>query len=81
MKNVPKSIRVLQDMGIILSRKEHGRHHLAPYEGQSIGSTQTLLSLRRLEYNVYNLTGNKPNTWKQDPEMEMLSYSLYQKND
>lgn len=33
MRSTPKGIKVFQDMGIILSKKEHGLHHTAPFEG------------------------------------------------
>lgn len=84
MKQVPDWVRFLQDRGVILSRKEHGLHHLAPYEAHYCiltGACNAFLDkikfFRYLEYLVFQITGNKPNTWKEDPKVEQLAISLY----
>jgi len=76
MATVPPLARRLQDMGVMLSKKEHGLHHLAPYRGRySIlnGVSNPFLDgngvWRRLELLVYQLSGQEPNTWKLDPEL------------
>lgn len=73
MKKPPAMIKFLQDNNLILSRKEHGRHHNSPFEGNYCiltGIMNPLLDrshfFRHLERIVYRLTGNVPNTWKAD---------------
>ena len=64
MRSTPKAIKVFQDMGIILSKKEHGLHHTAPFEGHYCILTGVCNSFlddskffRHLENIVYKLTG------------------------
>jgi len=65
-RNPPRTIAILQDTGFILSRKEHGLHHSAPYEGHYCiltGVCNPVLDktkfFRWLEKVVYMLTGEK----------------------
>jgi palmitoyl-[glycerolipid] 3-(E)-desaturase len=65
MKQPPKVIQLLQQSGIILSRKEHGLHHNSPFEGHYCivtGINNDWLDksqfFRKLEAIVYHLTGN-----------------------
>jgi ubiquitin-conjugating enzyme E2 variant len=77
MRQLPnESIRYFQDNGIILSRKEHGLHHTSPFEGNYCiltGVCNPVLDdsgfFRKLEALVYDLTGNVPNCWKEDPSL------------
>lgn len=76
MKTPPKFVKFLQNRGIILSRKEHGLHHTAPFEGHYCiltGICNPALDgtnfFRHLERLVFNLTGNEPNTWKIEPSL------------
>ena len=64
MRTAPKWVKVLQDTGIILSKKEHGLHHTSPFEGHySIlnGASNWILDktnfFRFLEVAVFRLTG------------------------
>lgn len=64
MKKVPANIKRLQDMGIILSKKEHGLHHNSPFEGHYCILTgicnpilDKSLFFRRLEKMVFLATG------------------------
>lgn len=84
MRTVPPAVKALQDAGIILSRKEHGLHHTAPFEGHYAiltGVTNSFLDstkfFRRLENIVFRLTGNKPNTWKESPEVEREAMNIF----
>ena len=64
MRSTPKSVKILQDMGLILSKKEHGLHHTSPFEGHYCiltGICNPILDktnfFRYLEVIVYKLTG------------------------
>jgi ubiquitin-conjugating enzyme E2 variant len=83
MRTTPKAIKFFQDLGVILSKKEHGMHHTAPFEAHYCiltGVCNPLLDrsqfFRYLEAIVYRLTGNKPNTWKEEPALEDLSLKM-----
>lgn len=72
----PGWVNRLQTLGLTVSRKTHGLHHLAPYEGNySIisGVTNGVLDqtgfFRRLEHLVYRWNGVEANAWKLDPEL------------
>ena len=76
MKVVPPKWKLLQDSGIILSKKEHGLHHTPPFEGHYCiltGICNPILDntkfFRHLERIVYKITGNIPNTWKANPSL------------
>eukprot|EP01039_Chlorochromonas_danica_P006493 gene6493-7159_t len=73
----PVAIKWLQDQGWLLSRKEHGLHHSSPFEGHYCiitGQCNAFFDetkfFRYLEKIVYQLTGNKPMTWKHDERLE-----------
>ncbi|EWM29378.1 Kua-ubiquitin conjugating enzyme hybrid, localization [Nannochloropsis gaditana] len=62
----------LQDLGLIISRKEHGQHHSSPFESNYCiltGTCNRMLDesgfFRFLEKAVYDVTGVMPNCWKQ----------------
>lgn len=66
MRTTPKGIKFFQDMGLILSKKEHGLHHTAPFEGHYCiltGVCNPFLDdskfFRHLENIVYATTGTK----------------------
>jgi palmitoyl-[glycerolipid] 3-(E)-desaturase len=70
MRTTPKGIKYFQDMGLILSKKEHGLHHTAPFEGHYCILTGVCNSFlddskffRHLENIVYKLTGNSLNLY------------------
>lgn len=72
----PGWVNRLQTLGLTVSRKTHGLHHLAPYEGNySIisGVTNRVLDqsgfFRRFEHLVYRWNGVEANAWKLDPEL------------
>jgi ubiquitin-conjugating enzyme E2 variant len=80
VQQVPAPVQALQRASIALSRKEHGLHHAEPFEGHYCilnGICNPLLDsssfFRRLEGIVFQLTGEKPNCWKLDPELEARS--------
>ena len=83
MRTTPAFVKKVQDMGIILSKKEHGLHHTSPFEGhyciltgicnEALDKSQFF---RYLEVIVYKLTGNKSNVWKEDPSVEAASMKL-----
>lgn len=67
------SSRVFQDRGILVSRKAHGAHHKAPFEGNYCivsGAWNPILDaggdhsfFRRLERFVKARTGVEPRCW------------------
>ena len=64
MHTAPTWVKVLQDTGIILSKKEYGLHHTSPFEGHySIlnGASNLILDKTSffifLEVAVFRLTG------------------------
>ena len=66
----------LQDAGLVIDRKSHAQHHIAPYDGNycivSGGCNKALDEsgfFRRLEHIVYNLNGVESNAWKLDADL------------
>ena len=66
----------LQDAGLVIGRKQHAQHHLAPYDGNYCivsGFCNEFVDgsglFRRLEHAVYKLNGVEANSWKLDPEL------------
>ena len=64
MRTTPKGIKFLQDIGLVLSKKEHGLHHTSPFEGHYCILTGVCNSFlddskffRHLENVVYKFTG------------------------
>ena len=83
MRTTPAFVKKVQDMGIILSKKEHGLHHTSPFEAHYCiltGICNNVLDksqfFRYLEVIVYKLTGNKSNVWKEDPAVEEAAMKL-----
>jgi ubiquitin-conjugating enzyme E2 variant len=73
----------MQAAGLVLSPREHGQHHLPPFEKHYCiltGWCNAFLDrthfFRKLEKIVFELTGNKPITWKLDPELEKFALTL-----
>ena len=69
----PKIVTKLQDMSLILSRKDHGAHHRSPFEGHYCiinGWWNPLLDgshfFRKLERVIYETTGVAPRCWTED---------------
>lgn len=64
MRSTPKTVKFFQDAGIILSKKEHGLHHTAPFEGHYCILTGVCNSFlddskffRHMENIVFKFTG------------------------
>lgn len=79
MRELPPSVKLLQDSGLILSKKQHGLHHTPPFKSHYCivnGMCNKVLDdsnfFRKLERLVYKMTGNKPNTWRDDPSLQYL---------
>jgi palmitoyl-[glycerolipid] 3-(E)-desaturase len=75
--------RVLQDLGIAISKKEHGLHHSSPFDGHygivsgiSNRFLDESLFFRRLEALIYRRNGVEPNSWKLDPDVKELALKL-----
>ncbi len=73
LKRTPPFIKKCMDMGLILSKKEHGLHHTAPFDtnyciltGQNNKWLDETHFFRRLERIVYETTGNEANTWNEE---------------
>ena len=73
---LPSYIIALQDMGLVISRKAHGAHHRAPFEGNYCivsGFWNPILDkngaddgfFRRLERFVEGQTGVEPRCWSE----------------
>lgn len=71
-----------QDSGLLISRKAHGAHHKAPFEGNYCivsGHWNSILDgdgseesfFRRLERFIYNMWGVEPRCWK-EPQDDWL---------
>jgi palmitoyl-[glycerolipid] 3-(E)-desaturase len=65
MRTTPRWVKVLQDAGVILSKKEHGLHHTSPFEGHYCiltgvcnGVLDRTNFFRFLEVVVFKLTGD-----------------------
>ena len=68
--------RWAQKRGLILTPREHGLHHRAPFDQRYCiltGACNAALDagrvFRRLEYAVWRATGAEPNCWKLDPQL------------
>lgn len=75
--------RVLQRLGVVVSRLEHGLHHSSPYGGHYgivSGVWNRILDdnhvFRRLEAFIYRRNGVEPIAWKLDPQLKRKSLSL-----
>lgn len=75
--------QILQNLGLAISKAEHGQHHSSPFEGHYgivSGIWNPLLDgslfFRRLEAFVYKRTGTEPISWKLDPNVKEESLSL-----
>ena len=69
----PKIVTKLQDMNLMLTRKDHGAHHRSPFEGHYCiinGWWNPLLDdsrfFRKLERMIYEGTGVAPRCWTED---------------
>jgi hypothetical protein len=69
----PKIVTKLQDMNLMLTRKDHGAHHRSPFEGHYCiinGWWNPLLDdshfFRKLERVIYEKTGVAPRCWTED---------------
>ena len=74
--DVPRVARWAQRRGLILTPREHGLHHRAPFDRRYCiltGTCNRLLDdrrvFRRLEHAIYRATGAEPNCWKLSPEL------------
>lgn len=79
---LPAPIVTLQEAGLLISRKAHGAHHKAPFEGNycivsglwndtlDAGGSQDSF-FRRLERSVHALTGVEPRCWT-EPNYEWV---------
>lgn len=75
--------RVLQNLGIAISRREHGLHHSSPYDGHYgivSGLWNPLLDrthfFRRVEAAVYRWNGVEPASWRLDSKVKELALRL-----
>lgn len=85
MTKPPAWASALQEVGLIISRRNHGQHHSSPFDGNYCiltGMCNGLLDdsgfFRRLETIVYRLTGAEPNCWKLGPELKQAALQRYQ---
>eukprot|EP00752_Nemacystus_decipiens_P002026 g1941.t1 len=82
MTEPPPLVRGLQEMGVSVSRREHGRHHSSPFEekycivtGICNGPLDHFRVFRFLERVVYRLNGVEPIAWKLDPSVKEIALS------
>lgn len=71
------SLLPAQDANVLISRKAHGAHHRAPFEGNYCivsgwwnGPLDNSGFLRKLEQLVLSMTGVEPRCWH-DPEYDI----------
>jgi len=83
MRTTPKAIKFFQDIGVILSKKEHGMHHTAPFEahyciltGWCNGFLDGSQAWRRAEAAVFRSNGVEPNCWKDAPALKQAALAL-----
>lgn len=69
---LPKSIVLLQDMGLLIGRKAHGQHHTAPFENNYCivsGVCNSFLDESKIFYKteklIFRLTGVEPRCWSE----------------
>lgn len=81
---LPSAVIALQNAGLLVSRKAHGAHHRAPFEGNYCivsGIWNDLLdqdggergTFRRLERLVHSVTGVEPRCWS-EPQYDWEAY-------
>lgn len=89
VKETPGLVNTLQDLGLIINRVPHAKHHMAPYDGNYCivsGICNEPLDnsgfFRWMEHQVYKMNGVESNAWKLDPELRERTlkgeYSLQQ---
>lgn len=73
---VPGPVRVLQDLGVLVSCKVHGAHHRPPFEGNYCivsglmnGPLDRSGFFALLDRTVYGLTGVAPRCWSFPPQI------------
>ena len=73
---MPALARWAQKRALIITPREHGLHHRAPFDQRYCiltGACNAALDagrvFRRLEYAVWRATGAEPNCWKLDPQL------------
>jgi palmitoyl-[glycerolipid] 3-(E)-desaturase len=65
----PAVVQLLQDAGLIISRKAHGAHHLPPFEGNYCivsGICNPLLDgglTKSWERKIFDMNGVAPRSW------------------
>ena len=72
---LPEIVMKAQDLGVFVSRRDHGQHHKSPFEGHYCivsGYWNPILDnsgfFRKLEKVIYNQTGIAPRCWSDDVE-------------
>lgn len=80
----PPLVRRLQSAGLIISTKEHGRHHTSPYDGHYCifnGWCNPILDkslfFRRLELFFYEQFQVEPNCWKDGEKGEAVKQAAF----
>uniref|UniRef100_A0A7S0KQA8 Lipid desaturase domain-containing protein n=1 Tax=Ostreococcus mediterraneus TaxID=1486918 RepID=A0A7S0KQA8_9CHLO len=70
---LPEIVMKAQDLGVFVSRRDHGQHHKSPFEGHYCivsGYWNPILDnsgfFRKLEKVIYNQTGIAPRCWSDD---------------
>lgn len=76
VKETPRWVNTMQDLGITIARVPHAKHHMAPYDGNYCivsGICNEALDesgfFRWMEHKVYEMNGVESNAWKLDPEL------------
>ena len=70
---LPELVLAAQDAGLLVSRRDHGQHHKAPFEGHYCivsGYWNSILDesglFRKLEQAIFKQTGVAPRCWSDD---------------
>jgi hypothetical protein len=82
-KNIPRPAQLMQNLGLFISGKIHGRHHHDPY-GHGYGIQTGRLNDKLDEMGLYRwkerlryrLTGAVPNSWRGDKGKEIMAEAL-----
>ncbi|GAB0489002.1 hypothetical protein MMPV_000217 [Pyropia vietnamensis] len=88
VKEIPWLAEVAGKARLIVSRREHGRHHVSPYGGVYAivsgwvnGPADALQVWRRAEVAVWHARGIEPICWKLDPTLRARAFAIVGRPD
>lgn len=88
VKEIPWLAEIAGKARLIVSRREHGRHHVSPYGGVYAivsgwvnGPADALQVWRRAEVAVWRARGIEPICWKLDPALRARAFAIVGRPD